>query len=398
MTVSPSVGLVDGQTVTVDASGWSPGALIGYCQGASIAPADPSNCDGGNYSSINADGAGSFSAAVTLKRFVYVPRLAGLVDCAEPSAACVIGAADVADVVNTAALAPITFAPAPATAPTIGVGVAGDGQATVSWTAPKFDGGSAVTGYLVTPYIIYSPQPPQTFTTAATTETVIGLTNGVTYRFAVQAINSVGPGSSSALSKPVTAGTAGSPTIGTAVAGHGQASLSWAAPIVDNGFPVTGYTVTPYIGYSPQLSISFNSTATTQTVTGLTSGATYRFRVQAVNANGAGAYSTASNSVIPTNLTPPDPPMIGTATAGDGQATISWIAPASDGGSQLTAYVVTPYIGYWPGSSRTFNPSDTTQTVTGLTNGSTYRFRVQAINGVGAGGYSKISNPVTPTG
>jgi hypothetical protein len=390
------VGLVDGQTVTVAGSGWSPGALIGYCQGLQTEPADPSNCDHGDFSTVNADSGGSFSVPVTLKRIVYVPRLGVLVDCADPSTPCVIGAADAADVPNTAAFASLTFAPARPTAPTIGVAVAGDAQATVSWTAPTFDGGSPVSGYVVTPYIVYSPQPSQTFPTVATTETVTGLTNGVRYRFAVQAINASGPGDSSAVSKAVTPGAPGPPTIGTATAGDGQADLSWTAPTVDNGSPVTGYAVTPYIGYSPQPSTTFDSTVPTQTVTGLTNGVTYRFRVQAINADGPGAYSTASNAVTPTGPTPPDPPTIGTATGGNGQATVSWIAPVSDGGSPIVGYAVVAYIGYAPVKVRIFNSPLTTETVAGLTNGTEYRFRVLAYNAIGTSGYSKVSNAVTP--
>jgi hypothetical protein len=76
---------------------------------------------------------------------------------------------------------------------------------------------------------------------------------------------------------------------------------------------------------------------------------------------------------------------------------VSWTAPSSDGGSPITGYVVTPYIGYFPLPSRTFNSQATTQVITGLTNGRTYRFRVRAINAVGTSGYSKVTNPVTPT-
>jgi hypothetical protein len=44
----------------------------------------------------------------------------------------------------------------------------------------------------------------------------------------------------------------------------------------------------------------FSSTATSQTLTGLTNGWTYRFRVQAVNAVGLSGHSTATNAVVPT--------------------------------------------------------------------------------------------------
>jgi hypothetical protein len=129
-----------------------------------------------------------------------------------------------------------------------------------------------------------------------------------------------------------------------------------------------------------------------QTLTGLT----YRFRVQASNAVGAGAYSTASSAVTPAGPSVTDPPLIGTAAAGNGQAAVSWTAPASDGGALITGYIVTPYVGYWPGTPRTYDSVATTEVVTGLTNDSVYRFRVQATNAIGASAYSKVTNPVIP--
>jgi hypothetical protein len=102
-----------------------------------------------------------------------------------------------------------------------------------------------------------------------------------------------------------------------------------------------------------------------------------------------------SRIIVPATV--PGAPTIGSATAGDGQATVSWSAPASDGGSPVTGYVVTPYIGYFPLAPVTFASNATTQVATGLTNGTTYRFRVQAINAVGTGAHSTVSNPVTPT-
>jgi hypothetical protein len=77
---------------------------------------------------------------------------------------------------------------------------------------------------------------------------------------------------------------------------------------------------------------------------------------------------------------------------------VSWAAPVTDGGSAITGYVVTPYVGYSPRPAQTFGSTATTQVVTGLVNGTQYRFRVQAINAIGTGGYSTVTNPVTPTG
>jgi hypothetical protein len=89
------------------------------------------------------------------------------------------------------------------------------------------------------------------------------------------------------------------PLMGTAVSGNHQATVSWQAPL-GIPFPITAYEVTPWIGQVPQNPIRFNSTATTQTVTGLTNGATYTFTVVAINTLGSdSASSDSSNPVTP---------------------------------------------------------------------------------------------------
>jgi hypothetical protein len=91
------------------------------------------------------------------------------------------------------------------------------------------------------------------------------------------------------------------PTSVTATGGNGQATVSWTAPTVLAQTPITDYTVQ----YSSNSGSSWTtvsrsaSTATSATVTGLTNGTAYVFRVAAVNAVGTGAYSTASSAVTP---------------------------------------------------------------------------------------------------
>ena len=180
-----------------------------------------------------------------------------------------------------------------------------------------------------------------------------------------------------------------------ATCGDGSATVSWTTPV--GASIVTGYVVTTYIGFWEKSSITFNSTATTQTITGLNNGLRTGFKVAALTPAYPGPTSKASSLVIPATPTAPGAPTIGDAAPGNAAATVSWTAPASDGCSPITGYVVTPYVGYFPLSPTTFNSTATTQTVTGLSNGTTYRFRVRAINAIGTGGYSKVTNPVTPT-
>ena len=93
--------------------------------------------------------------------------------------------------------------------------------------------------------------------------------------------------------------------------------------------------------------------------------------------------------------TPPSAPSNVTATIGEKQATVSWTVPTSDGGSSITGYVVTPFVGATAGTPVTFNSTATTETVTGLSDCKAYTFTVAAINAVGTGPASMPSAAVT---
>ena len=97
-------------------------------------------------------------------------------------------------------------------------------------------------------------------------------------------------------------------------------------------------------------------------------------------------------------LNPPGAPSIGTAIAGNASVTLSWATPVSNGSSAITGYVVTPYVGATAQTARTFNSTTTTQTITGLTNGVSYTFKVAAKNAIGTGPHSAASNAVKPSG
>jgi hypothetical protein len=105
------------------------------------------------------------------------------------------------------------------------------------------------------------------------------------------------------------------------------------------------------------------------------------------------AASPALNVTItlPDLATAPNAPTIGTATAGDGQATITFTPPANNGGSAITSYTVTSTPGGF-----TATGASSPLTVTGLTNGTAYTFTVTATNAVGTSVPSAASSIVEP--
>jgi hypothetical protein len=178
-----------------------------------------------------------------------------------------------------------------------------------------------------------------------------------------------------------------------------SATVTWTAP-ANGGSPITSYTVTPFIGSTAQPSVTVNGTppATSTTVPSLTAGTAYTFTVSATNSVGTGSPSAPSNSVTPTAPTPPGQPTSVSAAAGNAQATVVWTAP-SNGGSTITSYTVTPYVGAVAQATTTVmgSPPPATATVVGLTNGTSYTFTVTAANSAGTGPTSSPSNAVTPT-
>ena len=199
----------------------------------------------------------------------------------------------------------VAFAPLPAPGQVTGVSAtAGQGSATVTWHAPS-SGGPATT-YTVTPYENGSAQQVTTVTgnPAGTSVTIHDLTPGTPYTFTVQASNPTGAGQVSAASSPVTPTALTPPSAPAGVTASGassQAMVTWSAPTSDGGKPITGYTVTPYIGSTAQTSVQVSgASTTTTTITGLTNGTAYTFAVAAVNSVGTGSASS-SNSATPYN-------------------------------------------------------------------------------------------------
>ncbi|MGB8854157.1 MAG: fibronectin type III domain-containing protein [Pirellulales bacterium] len=289
-----------------------------------------------------------------------------------------------------------TVAPA---VPTAVTGVPGEDRVFLSWTAPVSQGLGPVIDYLIQ---YQSTTDGVTWTDYSDAESalisaeVAPLTPNVGYRFRVAAKNEFGTSDWSLPSAVITPQMLApdAPTNVVNAAGNGNAVVSWTAPVFPGTQPITDYEI-EYSSDSGTNWARYNdgtSTGTTVTVTPLSNGTAYLFRVRAVNIRGVSPWAVAATPVTPRE--PASAPAL-SGTRGDARVTLSWMTPAGNGGSAITGYVI----------ERTVNGATTTQTVgvvntatlTGLTNGTSYTYRVAAITGYGTGDFSTAVNltPIT---
>ena len=280
------------------------------------------------------------------------------------------------------------------------------------WT-PNGNGGAAITGWDYrqkaeneTGFGDWTDIPNSGAGT--TSYTVTGLTNGTSYQFKVRATNSVGDGAASPASVAVAAlaDAPGTPEKPTATAANESVSLSWKT-VDDGGAAISRWDwqkkAQDESDFGTWWTVPNSGPGTTShTVTGLTNGTAYRFRVRAVNSTGASDASPATDSVTPaTPATAPSAPGTPTATPGNAKVALTWTAQDDDGGSAVTSWryqqkaATDSDFGAWK-TIQNSGASTTSHTVTGLTNGTAYRFKVRAVNGVGAGTASEASAAATP--
>ena len=277
----------------------------------------------------------------------------------------------------------------------------------LSWTAPTQNGGSAITDYVAQ----FSADSGATWSTfsdsisTSTTTTVTGLTNGLTYQLRVSAVNSVGTSaySSVVIAVPWAASLPSAP-LDLAIASYGlnQVGLSWTIPATNGGATITDYLI-EYSSSSGSTWTTFIDLVTSSrsaTVTDLVSGSSYIFRVSARNSAGTGDPSVVSAVVRPG--VPTAPCCITEVLIGPQYVALRWGAPASDGGSTVTNYVVEYTIDDGVSWTTWSEPTGngTNRTITGLTDGVPHKFRISARNAVATGPPSDVSDaytPLTPT-
>jgi uncharacterized protein YjbI with pentapeptide repeats len=297
-------------------------------------------------------------------------------------------------------------------------------------------------GNIYVPWTVYSSQY------ALTNATITGLTNGTTYYFRVAAINIVDRGPHSTVVQAVP-GTVPDPIVNMFVNGSDNAlTLEWIDPY-NQGYAITEYSIRYRATATASVSADFTTISipvsdtivssnilmdgvsamrSYQLPTPIQNGTPYEVQIAAVNAVGRGAYrgslgqdattaaiaGTAPGSVAAANIV-----CTLVVSGGGGKVRLSWYPPTSSGNAPIYAYGIQVYATTTAtttnsaGSGAETTPADTwtwktvlqtaytvtpdTDTgrenalcavITGLVNGSGYRFRIAAISGVGRGTYS----------
>jgi titin len=291
---------------------------------------------------------------------------------------------------STLAISGTVTPAAPPTAPHITRTVIGPAYVDVFWTAPV-DDGDGIIGYTVV---------ATGGNTCAVPEGTLhckleGLTNGQQYSIYVVA-NGLGaagnsPPSNAVLATPSAA--AASPTGVTATPGDGEITVDWVAG--EGGATVSGFTATAAANGQTSQTCSAGPSATECTITGLTGGRAWTITVVA-NAMGGNSAPASPDPAAVTPGPPNEPQVTGFTETGEGQATVTWHAPAA-GGVPVESYVVTT-----TPSTGSHACTDTTDefscVLDGLTPGDTYQAIVTAVAADGLGSTPAASSPVTLTG
>ncbi|RIK63673.1 hypothetical protein DCC62_26420 [candidate division KSB1 bacterium] len=235
---------------------------------------------------------------------------------------------------------------------------------------------------------------------ANTTKIITGLTNGTRYYFRITAVDNSLNESGFSNEVNVTPSAADLPPAApqnlSATAGNQQITLTWQA---NNEADFLRYRI--YGGTSPNPTTKIDSVGgvanTTKIITGLTNGTTYYFRITAVDNNlNQSGFSNEVNATPSAADLPPAAPQNLTATVGDQQITLNWQA-----NSEVDFLRYRIYGGTTPNPTTKIDSvngvANTTKTTTGLTNGTTYYFRITAVdNSLNESGFSNEVN-ATPT-
>lgn len=261
---------------------------------------------------------------------------------------------------------------------------------TLNWAVVN-TGGSAVIDYTVQTAATNTTATVWTdFATVTTTSVDVPFpAAGKPQYYRVAARNSVGLGAynyPTAVFGPTVAADAPTGLTVVPYANTSRASLAWLAPANNGGASITGYQ----IQHSLDQGATWVSLATIPNVLSFTTSTSYKkgtavlFRVAAVTSAGTGAF-TAPVSYSFTKTAPGAPSKFAGTVANSGIASLSWLAPADNGGSELTGYRIERQSSTGWDLLATAEASATTASANLGAPGTVARLRLIAVSEVGAG-------------
>ena len=140
------------------------------------------------------------------------------------------------------------------------------------------------------------------------------------------------------------------------------------------------------------------STATGWEITGLTNGTSYDIKFRSTF-DGLQSVATSNVSATPSAAVAPDAPTgLSASATGSSSASLTWTAPSSDGGAAISGYKVeysTDSGSNWLVKIASTGTAEGSASLTGLTSGESYLFRVSAINSIGTGSSVQTSASLT---
>ena len=185
--------------------------------------------------------------------------------------------------------------------------------------------------------------------------------------------------------------------------GRTRIDLEWDEPSDDGGSDITGYRIAVSNtgdGNWSDLESDTDDTKTSYTDTGLEPDTRQYYRVAAINDDGEGPWSDIANATTEGGV-PGVPRNLKAVESGSSRINLSWSAPTSDGGSRITGYEIEVSSNggrTWSVEEDDTRSSSTTYAHTGLESGTTWHYRVSAINSEGTGEPSNVESATTDIG
>ena len=271
-----------------------------------------------------------------------------------------------------------------------------NGKLTLTWEAPASDGGSDIKEYWVEwKYGNEDYDPSRRDMAAGLSHTVIGLLDDVEYTIRVAAVNRIGQGAASVEVTGTPQDTLPPALLSVGVEGA-TITLTYGEPLATDSAPGPGAFSAKVNGTNRSVSaVSVEGSSASLTLASAAApGDALLVSYSAPTDTASGVRDTAGNRspsfqdrafTYPAEA-PGIPRSVTVTVAENGRTTLSWVAPLSDRGSEITGYAVE-----WKRGRQGYAPSrrqvsdDLSHTISGLTNGVEYTLRVAAINAIGTG-------------